>query len=68
MEILCTLDNLIRFVYKETDERENNRIKYSIYKNTEIRKDYNSLKETINYLDSLKFSPDSSLVKNILQC
>ena len=67
MENICTLDNLIRFIYKETEEGENNRIKYSIYRHTEIRQDYNSLKETIMYLDTLRISPDSKVINNILQ-
>jgi hypothetical protein len=67
MDVLCTLDNLIRFIYKETEEGENNRIKYSIYRHTEIRQDYNSLKETTKYLDTLRISPDKELVSNVLQ-
>jgi hypothetical protein len=62
-----TLDDLIRFIYKETEQGENNRIKYSIYRNTDIKQEYNSLKETIKYLDSIKISPDTRLINNILQ-
>lgn len=67
MENICTLDNLIRFIYKETDKGENNKIKYSIYKNSEAKEDYISLKETIKYLDTLRVSPDTILVNNILR-
>lgn len=62
-----TIDDLIRLIYKETDESEEKRIKYYIYKNPHFRDEYNSLKKICDSLDSLKCSPSNSIINKILQ-
>jgi hypothetical protein len=66
MTLLFTTEDIIRFIYRETEERENRQIEWFIYKNTELKNEYKSLKETCKYLDSLKISPDDKLISNIL--
>jgi hypothetical protein len=61
-----TIDDLIRYIYKETDAAENKQIKYSIYKNQELKQEYHSLKLTLKCLDRLKMKADSGKITAIL--
>ena len=67
MSIEITSDDLIRFIYKETQEIENRQIKNSIYKNSELKQEYDSLKKTCKFLNVIKFSPDDKLISRIIQ-
>jgi hypothetical protein len=66
MHKYSTLDNVIRYIYKETDNKENKQIEFLLKSDSEINKECCKLRETCNYLNCLKMSPCNSLIKDIL--
>ena len=66
MGIIFTSNDLIRYLYHETDEKENKQISYSINKNSELRQEYDAMKQTRRFLDKLMISPNEELTNSIL--
>lgn len=66
MDKSTLLDDVIRYIYKETDKNENKKIKYTLYINPELKQEFKCFKETCKYLDCLKTSPCKEIVSKIL--
>jgi hypothetical protein len=66
MDKSTLLDNIIRYIYKETDKDENKRIKHTLYQNPELRQEFKCFKETCKYLNCLNVKPCKELINSIL--
>ena len=66
MSIYCTTEDLIRFIYKETEQTEHIKIRNSISRDSKLKKEYVSLKHTCKCLDIIKYCPDNEIINKIL--
>ena len=66
MDKSYVIDDIIRYIYKETDKDENRKIKFNIARDKELKDEHKHLTKTCKFLDYLKTSPCSEVVKNIL--
>ncbi len=61
-----TSEDLLRFIYKETSARESIQMASAISRNYSLKEEYKMLKETIQELPKVTFSPSTNTIKNIL--
>ncbi len=66
MDKFTISDDIIRYIYKETDKDEDKKIKHALYQNPELSQEYKNLKETCKYLNYLNVSPCRELINKIL--
>ena len=66
MKHLCTQDDLIRFIYKETNASETIAISEALCENPVLVEQYEDLLTGYQMLPKAKFSPSSSAIQNIL--
>ena len=59
-------EDLVRFLYNETTNSENLLIETALVYNVELKKEFDSLKCTIDELNSLSFSPSDKSIDRIL--
>jgi hypothetical protein len=59
-------DDVLRFIYKETKEEENQTIKYNLLINSQLMDFYMETIETISEVNALQLEPSESSVKRIL--
>ncbi len=59
-------DDVLRFIYKETKEEENQTIEYNLLVNSKLMDFYMETMETINEVNSLQLEPSESSVERIL--
>jgi len=60
-----TLDELIRFFYKETSERETKEIEKALILKSQLAEDYKKLISVLNQLDEVEEIPSSNTIQNI---
>ncbi len=61
-----TQDELIRYIYHETSEKENKEIENALICDDVILEMYKKLKNTIKQLDKIKESPSDQIIDKIL--
>jgi len=66
MKHFCTQNDLIRFLYKETNASETIAIGEALCENPVLAEQYEELQIGYNMLPKAKFSPSSSAIQNIL--
>ena len=66
MKHLCTQDDLIRFIYKETNASETIAISEALCENPVLADQYAELLAGYQILPKAKFSPSSAAIQNIL--
>ncbi|MFT4760461.1 MAG: hypothetical protein ACI9XO_003692 [Paraglaciecola sp.] len=66
MKHLCTQNDLIRFLYKETNASETIAISEALCENPVLANQYEELLKGYQMLPRAKFSPSSSAIQNIL--
>ena len=59
-------EDLIRFLYNETSNNENLLIEASLAYDTKLKEEYETLKGTVEELNSLSFSPSDKSIDRIL--
>ena len=62
-----TLNDLIRYIFKETSEEENEIIANNLLCNSELLNDYAELASIIANMESIEESPSQRTVENILK-
>jgi hypothetical protein len=60
-------DDLIQFLYNETSESQNIVIKEALENDLNLREEYEELKNTIDELGTLSYSPNAKTIENILK-
>ncbi|MBX2925603.1 MAG: hypothetical protein KF746_25620 [Chitinophagaceae bacterium] len=63
---IYTPENMIRFLYKETTAEETAAIQLALDTDWSLREKFEVLKNAIEGLNTIKFSPRSSAVQSIL--
>lgn len=61
-----TENDLMRYLYKETSEKENSEISKALISDSELRAQYQDLLAVKKQLDGVQLEPSSSTVLNIL--
>jgi len=61
-----TQDDLIRYIYRETSDQENNEIENALICDDVILEMYKKLKSTIQQLDKIEKSPSGQIIDKIL--
>ncbi len=61
-----TQDELIRYIYRETSDQENNEIENALICDDVILEMYKKLKNTIKQLDKIEKSPSGQIIDKIL--
>ncbi len=61
-----TQDELIRYIYRETSDQENNEIENALICDDVILEMYKKLKNTIKQLDKIEKSPSGQIIGKIL--
>lgn len=67
MEIEFTLNNLVRFIYKETSASETLAIQEALQDDISLRRRYSELKNAHDMLPKVKFNPSTNALKNIMR-
>ena len=67
MQEKCTEDDLIRFIYNEVSQNEQNEIRKAIESDPEVGKSYLNLLKVVNQLDTISLAPQSSTVDIIIE-
>lgn len=60
-----THDDLLRFVYQETNREENFRILQALEADFDLREELTALVTTVRMLDGLQFEPHDTILKII---
>ena len=60
-------EELIQYIYNETSVSQSALIKDSLENDWNLREEYEQLKNTIEEVSSLSFSPNSKTIDNILK-
>ena len=60
-------EDLIQYLYNETSSSQNILIKEALEQDWNLREEYEQLKETIEEIGQLSFSPSSTTIDNILK-
>ncbi len=60
-------DDLIQFLYNETSESQNIVIKEALENDLNLREEYEELKNTLDELNTLSYSPDAKTIDSILK-
>jgi cell shape-determining protein MreC len=66
MEKISTNFDLIRSLYNETSANENRALKQELAENSELKAEYNMLREAKNALPKVLFNPSESALDRIL--
>ncbi|MCR9249224.1 MAG: hypothetical protein NXI20_02330 [bacterium] len=66
MTKIFTENDLVRFIYEETSEAENNEIRDALMCNPGLQEMYNELKDMKSMLDENLMKPGKQAVNNIL--
>jgi len=61
-----TQDDLIRYLYHETTEKENREIDKALISDHELQKQYKELVAMKNQLDAVRVEPTEKCISNIL--
>lgn len=61
-----TQTDLIRYLYHETTEEENNQINRALLRDSDLRALYNEVRETLKDLDAAMMQPSESTIEKIL--
>lgn len=61
-----TINNLVRYIYHETDMRENDAIKRLLAMDADLRNEYNEMRKVNKMLDRLICNPSPTSVNIIL--
>jgi hypothetical protein len=65
MNSKITNDDLLRFIYQETNRQENFIILQALEDNYELREELTTLVSTVRMLDNLQFEPNDTILKII---
>lgn len=61
-----TQTDLVRYLYHETTEEENNQINRALLRDSDLRALYNEVRETLKDLDAAMMQPSESTIEKIL--
>lgn len=61
-----SLDDLLKYLYRETSPEQSIEIKKALETDTELREKYETLASSKKRLDALNFSPGQSTIDDIL--
>lgn len=66
MTQIFTQDDLIRYIYRETTEKENREIDKALICDSELRKQYKELITTKKQLDEARMEPSENCINGVL--
>ncbi|GLR18996.1 hypothetical protein [Portibacter lacus] len=61
-----TEQDLIRFIYKEVEICEYFEIDYAVQNDTQLKEEYQSIKESVDALPKVSFNPSANSLNSIL--
>lgn len=67
MPAVFTKDDILRFIYNETDESERQAMEHAIQTEPVLRRRYNRLINVVNQLDSFSVEPNASSIELIME-
>ncbi len=66
MKHLCTQNDLVRYLYRETSTDENRAIEEKMERNWNYKESFQELRDAMFTLPKVRYSPDPKTVKQIL--